>query len=378
MKKTGYVIAKNKSLQEFFIASSAYDRPRWVPLAEATVYPTADIAQTASTKLYKSSGSYEARLASYAELVEAMGRDDAPAFPGEEDQSIGAPVADEVPNDQVTDDDEDKMTAQSQGGDDLDADSEMGMGGDEDLNDEEDQNDIEGMVDRELGNEPEDDGTVGMPGEDDDIEGAPEAGFDETDINFGPDENEENAQLRPEEVRLMNRGLARPGVTESATMPKKPAKDAQPTENKTTADKMAKTPEIDYKQPSNKFSKPDTDLTKSGAEPHEDKVKVPANIKADLKAVIAEHEKSAKFANTRDDNKASFCMTVVEALKELLEYLDQGTVESMKQAQLHMSSLMSPIATLIPDSVKKFVLMGGRKPSLRDLFDSKRETKKGL
>lgn len=370
MKKTGYVIAKNKSLQEFFIASSAYDRPRWVPLAEATVYPTADIAQTASTKLYKSSGSYEARLASYAELVEAMGRDDAPAFPGEEPQSIGAPVADEVPNDQAAD--EDKMTAQSQGGEDPDADAEMGMS-DEDLDDEEDQGDIEGMVDSELGNEPEDDGTVGMPGEDDSIEGAPEAGFDETDIDFSSDENEENAQLRPEEVRLMNRGLNRPGVTESATMPKKPAKDAQPSENKTTANTMATVPEIDFKQQ----VKPDTDFTKVTAEPHENKIAVPASIKAELKAVIAEHEKSAKFSNTRDDNKASFCMTVVEAFKELLDLLDIGTVESLKQAQLHMASLMSPISTLLPDSVKKFILLGGRKPSLKDLFDSKRESKKG-
>src|SRR5512139_767142 len=146
MKKTGYVIAKNKSLQEFFVASSAYDRPRWVPLAEATVYPTADIAQTASTKLYKSSGAYEARLASYADLMEAF---------GSEKQSVGAPVADEVPNDQVTDD-EDQMVAQVQGVEDVGADAEVDVNSDEDLNDEEDQTDIETMVDRELGNEPED------------------------------------------------------------------------------------------------------------------------------------------------------------------------------------------------------------------------------
>lgn len=357
MNKTGYVIAKNKGLNEFFTSSSAYDRPRWVSLEEATAYPTADLAQAASTKLYKSSGSYEARLVSVQELTEARGRSMAysePSFPDDDGSGdMEAPESD--------------MVAAKQGMDpsiDPEADDQMGLADTEHPDDEEDQADIEGMVDTELGDDDMDDGTVGMPGEDDEIENLPDVGFDEdeTDINFGPDENEENAQLRPEEVRMMK---PRGRMSESAT-------------NGTTANKLKATPEIKYKDAANVSDKPDTDLTTTGAQPNEDKIKVPAGVAKDLKAVIAEFEKTAKFANTRDDAKASFCMTVVEALKELMDYLDMGTVESLKLAQIHMAGLMSPITQHIPDSVKKFVLMGGRKPTLKDLFDSKRETKKGL
>jgi hypothetical protein len=304
-----------------------------------------------------------------------------PAFP--DDDGMGD-MSD--PGAPIEGDAEKKMTAQSQGADpsfDPEADDEMGLTDEEDPEAGEDQADLENTIDVKLGNaddaefddtastDLEDDGTVGLPGEDDPVD-APDLGFDDEDPDFAP-ENEETARLHPEELRMMRGGR---NVTESVAMPKKPAGDAKPTENKTTANNMKATPVIDYKDPANKADRPDTDLTKSGAEAHEDTVKIPASIKSALKSVIAEFDKTAKFANTRDDTKAAFCMTVVEAFKELLDLLELGTVESMKLAQIHMASLMNPISSHLPPEVVKFVLMAGRKPTLKDLFDSKRDTRK--
>lgn len=358
MNKAGYVIAKNKGLTEFFTSSSAYDRPRWVSLSEATTYPTAELAERASTKLYKSSSSYAARVVSVSQLQEARGRDMSYAEQPYDDSDPSGIMPDGATGDEGMDvdvsmaDGKGEMTASKQGNDpsiDPEADDEMGLADMDRPDDEEDTADIENMVDRDLGDEDLDDSTVGMPGEDEDIEGLPDAGFDETEPDF-----------------------ATPPVRESATMPKKPPVDGKPVENSTTANKMKKVPEIDYKDPTNKADKPATDLTKATAEPHEDKVKVPANVMKELRDVISEFERAAKFANTRDDAKAEFCMTVVEAFRELEEYLKIGNVESLKLAQVHYTSLMNAISNHLPEAVKKFIMMGGRKPTLKDLFDSKR------
>lgn len=356
MKKTGYVIAKNKGLNEFFTSSSAYDRPRWVAIAEATTYPTAELADLASKKLYKSSGAYEARVVPVQNLSEARGRDMSFAEqPYDDSDPEGVMPDGEVGGvgDEMDASGEDKMVAKDQGSDpsiDPEADDEIGLADEEHPDDAEDVGDIEDMVDQQLGDDemvddegmPLDDGTVGMPGEDDEIEGAPELGFD--------DAPSDDHAFNPETAR-------RRGMTESVD----------------TAKQVKPTPVIKYKDAS-----PAIDATPTVDQAHEDKIKVPANVKSELKAAIAEFEKAAKFANTRDDAKAQFCMTVVEAFKELLDYLDIGTVESMKLAQVHMMSWMNPITNHLPVAVQKFVMMGGRKPTLKDLFDSKREDKKGV
>lgn len=365
MNSTGYAIAKNKGLSEFFTSSSAYDRPRWVPITEATTYPTAELADLASKKLYKSSGAYEARVVPIQSLTEARRRDvsvaeqpyndtdPASLAPGGELGSIG---------DEMDAADNDEMVAKDQGSDpslDPEADDEIGLADEEHPDDAEDVGDIEDMVDQQLGDDEmvDDEGmplAAGLPGDDSEIDDSPDLDF----VGDAP--------------------RRRPRMTESVYTSKKSAVDAKPTENKTTANMMKATQEIKFKDPATIADKPDTELTKTGAEAHEDKIKVPANIKSELKAAIAEFEKAAKFANTRDDTKASFCMTVAEAFKELLDYLELGTVESMKLAQVHMMSWMNPITNHLPDAVKKFVMMGGRKPTLKDLFDSKREYKRGV
>lgn len=330
MKNTGYVIAKNKGLTEFFTSSSAYDRPRWVSLEEATSYPTAELAQAASTKLYKSSGSYEARMVSVQELTEARGRDMAYAEQPYDDSDESG-----IMPDGATGDDE-GMVAKQQGADptvDPEADDEFGLADETRPDDTEDQADIEDLVNAELGDE-------SAPSEEmPDDEGSLDDEFAEPSANDEMGDLDADAELDgPDELE------PRPGVTESVKA----------------------------------MSVVDTGPEPCVANPHEEKVKVPASIKSELKKAIAEFEKAAKFANTRNDAKATFCMTVAEAFQTLLDYLDVGTVESMKLAQIHMMSWMNPITNHLPVAVQQFVMMGGRKPSLKDLFDSKRESRKGV
>mgnify|MGYP000456302116 CR=1 FL=1 len=56
--KKGYVIAKNKLAKEFFTSTSAYDRPVWLPMTEATAYPTVEMANAAMQKLIRK-GQYQ-------------------------------------------------------------------------------------------------------------------------------------------------------------------------------------------------------------------------------------------------------------------------------------------------------------------------------
>ena len=104
-------------------------------------------------------------------------------------------------------------------------------------------------------------------------------------------------------------------------------------------------------------------------------VRVPSNVISELKAKITELEKEAEF-NKGDDARASFCLTATGAMKEVLDLLQKGTSDSVKMANVRMSSFMNPITSKIPASVVKFVYSGGTKPSLKDLFNSKRENKK--
>ena len=71
-------------------------------------------------------------------------------------------------------------------------------------------------------------------------------------------------------------------------------------------------------------------------------------------------------------------MTVHAAMTELYDYLEVGTVEAIKMAQIKLTSFMNPITTNIPPSVRDFIYRGGRKPSLKDLFDMKRNKEQEL
>lgn len=338
MNNEGYVIARNRARKEFFTSSSAYDRPVWTPVAEATVYMTAEMAQAAAVKLAKR-GAYESRIVS---LKEALTLDDLKAA------SATGGTVDLAPKMSIEMPGEDPLA--SGAGDEMEVDVQPdGEGGMEMVAQDQgdacetcmhcpctcdpDEDGVDELVDAQINGE--------MPAPGDDMVG---------------DEDP----------------LASRARMESATMPAKPPLDAAPSENKTTAVDLPAVPKIEYKDPAHKFDKPDTDLTTSGAQEHDEKVKVPAEVMSDLRSTISDFQKCADLTNGRDDAKGSFCMTVVAAFEELEDLLKVGTVEAVKMAQVKMTSWMNPITSHLPVSVQKFIYMGGRKPTLKDLFDAKR------
>lgn len=367
-KHEGYVITRSKSLTEYFTSSTAYDRPQWVPLSEATVYSTPDIAQQAAKKLWIN-GSFAAKVQSLNELMGMdidMGDETevpvdaaAPAddemiaakqasVPGEEDMQGVCPECDCEPcecDDAALADGEptDQLPGEEMPiGDDLPPEEELHLGG----------------------REQEEDSLLGQH-----LKAA--AGM----------ESEETARLHPEEVKML--GKKRMDMKEAEfKMPTRPGNDpAKPDENKTTipnlpADRVAK--EIDLDDPTSKADRPDTDLTNATAHEHEDKVNVPAEIKSQLKAVVDDFNKAAKDNNGVNDTRGSFAMTAAAALQQLHDDLSLGTTAGIKQAQIHMSSYMNPITSHIPADVVNFIVRGGRKTTLKDLFAVKWDKVRGV
>lgn len=139
---------------------------------------------------------------------------------------------------------------------------------------------------------------------------------------------------------------------------------AESVEEETPVVVEAEVPVIVYNDPGNLVDRPVTNLTYATAHDHEEKVSVPAEIKSSLKKVID------KFMVNKED---SYSLTAGMALQELLDVLEVGTVEAIKRAQLKMTSIMSPITNHIPDNVRLYIVKGGRKDTLKDVFDKKWE-----
>lgn len=336
--KRGYVIAKNALTTDFFTSASAYDRPKWLPLAEATVYPTAELADNAAKKLYKN-GSYSAKIVSLQEMQLEIEPMDGDELPPEDEMTLGGEGNDIGAEGEG--DDEDEMVAGEQqevcpdcehdpctcpGGED---DDEFG----DDLGDDE----FDFGFDDELGDE-----TLG--GEDElEFDGEPEDDLDGDGELDNELEQEADPRFDERRMGMAQRSPAGGPRMESASIVKDPAQKVEDNDS---------------------FVKGD-----------EEKVRVPANVISDLKSKIAELDREAEF-NKTDDARASFCMTASSAMKDVLELLQKGTSESVKMANVRMSSFMSPITSKIPASVVKFVYSGGVKPSLKDLFNAKRDERK--
>lgn len=345
--REGYVIAVNKLAPAYFSSSSSYDRPRWVSLTEASTYLTADMAANAVKKLWQS-GSISAKVVPLSEL-----------------NGLEMEMPDQT--DDMTDDSSDEMVADKQAADDTD---EMrGVCPECDCDPCECEDDLGGddMPDDEMGL----DGNEEFQDEEDSLLAQHLRAESGT-------EGEETARLHPKEVGML--GRKRLDMKEAFKMPQRPGNDpAKPTENKTTVANMTdpKSKQFDFKDPVGEEDKPETDLTHAVANQHEDKVNVPADIKAQLKSVITDLSKTAKAADGMDDNTGSFALTAAAALQQLLDDLELGTTVGIKQAQIHMTSYMSPIVNHIPADVINFIGRGGRKSSLKDLFGAKWDDKRG-
>lgn len=324
MKKEGYVVARNRGRTQFFTASSAYDRPVWTPIAEATVYLTADMAQRAAVKL-ATNGQYEARIVPVAEAMELSMP--APASRPEEDVPNAGGLDVEV---QPDGEGGLEMTAQEQ-------EPACEVCSHCPCTCDTDTDGVDDIVDAELAGQMHGDGSLDAQGD-------------------------EMSSLDPLRPRM-----------ESATMPAKPMADGAAADNKDTALDTKKAPVIKYKDAASSQEETDDEkLTKSGADAHDSKVPMPADVKSDLDAAIKAFNDDAETFKDRDDAKSSFSMTVADALDELRDLLTIGTAESMKRAQIHLGTLMNPITMHIPGSVLKFLHYAGRKPTLKDLFDKKK------
>ncbi len=341
--KTGYAISKNSLKKEFFTSTSAYDRAAWIPVTEATVYPTAEMAESALKKLYKY-GQIQARIVPLAEMnldfepidkggdmggdmppmdgeelppEDGMGGEDDAALgdeegSGDDEMSAGeeGEVCPDCEHDPCTC--EDKEDDNELSPDDLDGE----MSGDIDMSGDD--------LDDELGG---DDLDLDLDGEGSDREGGDEFG-DEFGDAMGDLESELRGGPRMESAEV---NIKDPAIT---------GKD------------------------DNAF-----------AQANDAKANVPANVKSELAATIAKFKKEAEY-NKGDDARASFCLTVSGALEEIQSLLNKGTVESVKLASVKMTSMMNPITSQIPTSVVKYIQTGGTKPSLKDLFNAKREEQK--
>lgn len=351
--KSGFLIAKNKMRKEFFTASSAYDRPTWLPLGEATVYPTAELADRAAKKLYKN-GAYHASIVSLEEMNLSF-----------------API--ERPEDEMSPEELGSKT---------DGDTSVEMGAEQDGEEPEmqaaEQNDdlcpdcehepctCDGEMDSEMDGEMNMDTDSGM-----EVDSA-------DDIDLGLD-GEQQDDFDPNAVPGAGRNLGmasmapmsslRRTVGEAFSMPKRPEGDAQPSENKTTAaTSNIKVEPLKIKDPA-VTGKDESD----NAGDHEGKVRVPQEVMSELGTAIAKYEKEAKNFEKSDEHRASFALTAADAMKVLRDELSKGTVAGVKAANIKLSSYMSPITNNIPPSVIKFIYSGGAKPTLKDLFNAKRE-----
>lgn len=322
MSKTGYLIARNKKVDAFFTASSAYDRPNWKPVNEATVYATAEMAQNAIKKLLRY-GAYEARLIPLAEAIEL-------SMPDEE---LPPPEGDMPPMDG-------EELPPMDGELDPDADPEADMvAADQD-------EPCETCEHCPCTCDPDEDGV-------DDIVDAQLAGED-----LPPMDGEELPPMDGEEL---------PPMDGEELPPRSPFRESYELSDKPQT--------IKFKDPA--ATDPAGAKSEPSAGDHEEKCACPAELLSDLQKVIDEMTKCAEMANTRDDTRASFCMTVAEAMKTLKDKLSLGTIAGIKAAQVEMTSWMNPITVHVPVSVQKFIFMGGRKPTLKDMFNTKWDQKRG-
>lgn len=331
MKQTGYLIENLLDKKHYFTSTSSYDRPRWVEAKQASVYESADSAERAMKKMIKY-GINSVRLVNLSELSIAQ--------PPEDQLAMDLPPED-LPADDVSP--EDEMVAQDQ----VDApiDSEYRT----DIESGEHQEGDEINIDE-------------LPLED-------EISQDPMADELPPEENEEITNKSSGFSRghsVSYKGMKYVVVADDGNGNLQVAQSDAPTKiirvNASELLPVSESATID--SPAVKGE----DIV--GAP--DEKITVPANVKSGLDSVIQKYSDEAKTFTGRDDARASFAMTIADAAAELKELISTGTVESIKQAQIKYSTYMNAITTNFPAEVVKFIASGGRKPTLKDLFDSKR------
>lgn len=333
MNKSGFVIARSKKGEQYFTSASAYDRPRWTPLTEATVYTTVIQAEGAATKLRKN-GAFDVRVLPIEELAtaeveprygdlsreledpdstEATGSLDDSELGGE-DEMAAAELGDVCPTC-----DHEPCTCEDELSDDLDielakAEQEVDGGGiEDDLG-------LDPEVDPELSDE------IGLGDEE-----IPLDGEDEDDLT--------------DELPIETIAIRRESVED--TLPVTGA-----------------------------VADPNRDAKTTVADANDVTIKVPSTVLAGIKEVQDKFKNCSDPATTHDDAQSSFCLTMQAAAQTLLDCLNTKTVEGLKMAQVKLSSFMSPISSQFPPVVLKFINSGGQTASLKDMYDEKWATRR--
>lgn len=99
-------------------------------------------------------------------------------------------------------------------------------------------------------------------------------------------------------------------------------------------------------------------------------VKVPPAIKSSLKSEADTARKLAEtFSMRRDWDSKNFHENLANAFDTLNGFLDKGTIYGIKEAQIFMTSLMSPMMNKIPADVIKYIAAGGTLRSLKSYLN---------
>lgn len=334
MKQTGYIIENLLDKTKYFTSTSSYDRPNWVSPENATVYESVDSAERAIKKMIKY-GVNSVRMVNLAEL----------APPASANRQQQLPPREEIQPQEVQQA-EPQVEPQA-------APTQEEPAGDEMVASHQE------SVCPECGHEPCT------------CEGHQQG--EEIDVDRDvPEENEEitnraTSFQRGHTVSYKGQEFVVVGDVGNGIVQIAQSDDPNNVARVNAAELLPVHESVKVEEP---LTAKSTDVDVS-ADP-ETKVSVPAEAKSGLAAVIKKYTDEAEKFNGRDDARASFAMTVAAAATEIKELLDAGTVEALKQAQVRMSTFMNPITSLFPAEVLKFVNSGGRKPTLKDLFDSKR------
>lgn len=342
MNQIGYLIQNLLDKKTYFTSSSAYDRPTWVEASKATSYVTAELAESAKTKLIRN-GIYSIRLVPLSEAL---------PLPTE----ITPPSAD-IPIE--------PGSPQSEGGD------EMVASQQDDVCPECEHSPCTCEDDTFM---PGDNIDVEQYGEPTDVD--PIDTLDPLDPNneFQQNKSSENEEEITTSRVKFDRGSVVSHKGEEYIVAHDDGTGTVSIVSKHNPSNMIRVNVNDLlpiHENSNTQLKESTETT-----PDDEKIKVPSELKSSLKKVANDYNTEANEQKDRDDTRASFCMTVSDAATEILGYLNTGTQGSLKQAQIRMSSMMNAITSNFPSDVVKFINSGGSKPTLKTLFDDKRNNRK--
>jgi len=94
-------------------------------------------------------------------------------------------------------------------------------------------------------------------------------------------------------------------------------------------------------------------------------IKVPPKVLSELKRVITDMKSESEKAKPRDFESHHYYADTAEALQTVYDYLNEKTIQGLKQAQVYSQRMMNIQRVHMPDVVWKFLANGGVTRSLK-------------